>query len=51
MNAQLANISVVVFPIVTIHRDPTSVNVKKATEVMEQTAYVCIASHFFGLNT
>lgn len=41
MNVPLASISVVVFHDVTIHQDPTNANVKKVTETMEQTAYVC----------
>lgn len=43
MNVPLATISVVVFHDVTIHQDPTNASVKKDTETMEQTAYVCNA--------
>lgn len=43
MNVPLATTSVVVFHIATTLQDPTNVNVKKGTETMEQTAYVCNA--------
>lgn len=43
MNVPLATISVAVFHDVTIHQDPTNASVKKGTETMEQTAYVCNA--------
>lgn len=43
MNVPLATISVVVFHTATTLQDPTNANVKKGTETMEQTAYVCNA--------
>lgn len=43
MNVPLASTFVVVIHNVTIHQDPTNANVKKATETMEQAAYVCKA--------
>lgn len=44
MNVPLATISVVVFHTATTLQDPTNANVKKGTETMEQTAYVCNAT-------
>lgn len=49
MNVPLATISVAVFHDVTIHQDPTNASVKKGTETMEQTAYVCNAPFKKGI--
>lgn len=43
MNVPLATISAVVFHTATTLQDPINANVKKGTETMEQTAYVCNA--------
>lgn len=43
MSAPLATTSVAAFHTATTLQDPTSANVKKGTETMEQTAYVCNA--------